>query len=637
MSSFTALKQGREAKDAKSRTKRTVYSESNISDAPGSDSAPSNAPTLYTALPSSLDIRAGGNGRGIYSKYMRRPGDILFTTRPHVAALSNDNLDQYCASCFRIKTGALKKCSGCKLLCYCDDACQKRDWIFHKHECAAVQKWYSSSNSVPGDAIRCLGRILWRKQKLGRESVWAREIDLLESHRASLSKDPSSQEAQMYAQLAQAIVHFMGLTSPQDLAEYGMDSAGDLVNLISRFTTNTFTVSTPSLEPLGACVSPTVALINHSCDPNAVVVFPRTGSNSGEEPLMHVIALKHIAPDEEVLTAYIDTTLPTSKRQALLKDTYHFSCQCGLCRPPHGATINHREAMWCPKKCGGVCPVPIEEDSLTQCARCKAPVKDTDAVLDALRVGQEALDKAEALQFSNPEKAIQLTTKLVPILTSAGLVPGSHPLLALTRLNSSLLITHLPATQTTVEGIYTPGIQTHQLRNQGAPDEPQKRQYTTPGEAQEALDEAIRAATRASNGLNQILTEGHPVRGIALAELGKLLAVDEPAPTDVTSSNTPNSTSSPLSPSPIGGLKRPPPYPPSGPARLKLAYQTLVRARSELVIGFGGGKNEGGAIGKSVRDQAVELEKEIAVWTTGLREAARDKMAVDFAASATRK
>lgn len=38
----------------------------------------------------------------------------------------------------------------------------------------------------------------------------------------------------MYAQLAQAIVHFMGLTSPQDLTEYGMNSAGDLVDLISR-------------------------------------------------------------------------------------------------------------------------------------------------------------------------------------------------------------------------------------------------------------------------------------------------------------------------------------------------------------------------------------------------------------------
>ena len=54
--------------------------------------------------------------------------------------------------------------------------------------------------------------------------------------------------------------------------------------------------------PIGACVSPVVALINHSCDPNAVVVFPRAGGESrkDKEPLMQVIALKNIAPDEEV-------------------------------------------------------------------------------------------------------------------------------------------------------------------------------------------------------------------------------------------------------------------------------------------------------------------------------------------------
>ena len=41
------------------------------------------------------------------------------------------------------------------------------------------------------------------------------------------------------------------------------------------------------------------------------------------------------------------------------------------------------------------------ECSLVRCVKCKTPVKDTDAVLDAVRVGQEALDKAEALQFSS--------------------------------------------------------------------------------------------------------------------------------------------------------------------------------------------------------------------------------------------
>lgn len=52
--------------------------------------------------------------------------------------------------------------------------------------------------------------------------------------RASLSKDPNSRDSQMYAQLAHALVNFLGMTSPQDMADFGMQNAADLVDLISR-------------------------------------------------------------------------------------------------------------------------------------------------------------------------------------------------------------------------------------------------------------------------------------------------------------------------------------------------------------------------------------------------------------------
>lgn len=134
-------------------------------------------------------------------------------------------------------------------------------------------------------------------------------------------------------------------------------------------------------------------------------------------------------------------------------------------------------------------------------------------------------------------------------------------------------------------------------------------------EAQQTLDDAIRAATRANTGLNQVLTYGHPVRGVCLAELGKLLTVDEPAPKDVENGDV-NS----MSLSPVNS----PRYPPSGPNRLRLAQQTLVQARTELMIGFGGGKNEGGQVGKEVRKQLVDVEKELGVWREGIRNALQD-------------
>ena len=66
------------------------------------------------------------------------------------------------------------------------------------------------------------------------------------------------------------------------------------------------------------------------------------------------------------------------------------------------------------------------ENSLTRCARCKAPVKDTDAVLDALRVGQEALDKAEALQFSSTFPSIAFAEMLTPFTRPRESNPTYH-------------------------------------------------------------------------------------------------------------------------------------------------------------------------------------------------------------------
>ncbi|KAF5383006.1 hypothetical protein D9615_004885 [Tricholomella constricta] len=388
----------------------------------------------------------------------------------------------------------------------------------------------------------------------------------MQSHRASLQ----SSTFELHTHLSHALVRYLGVSSPEELDQYGFHSARDLVDIISRFITNTFSIPTPTLTPIGASVSPIIALINHSCEPNAVVVFPRaTEVPSIQEPLMQVIALRNIRPDEEILTSYIDTTLPKHLRQQSLKETYNFECCCQLCAIT--PEVDHRESLFCPKTCGGTCPTPTEDSSLCRCMKCKTVVTNTDAVVDAVRVGQEALDKATALQFKDPKKSLQLTTNLIPILTSSGLTPSSHPLLALARLHQSLLIASLPSPPT-----------------------------------QDSLDDAIRAATRSSTGLSSVLQYGHPVRGIALAELGKLLAVDEPAPRE---SSTPAEAA----------LL----YPPSGPPRLKLAYDTLLRARNELLVGFGT-RNEGGQVGKDVREGIVALEKEIGVWRQGVKNVMHD-------------
>jgi len=281
---------------------------------------------------------------------------------------------------------------------------------------------------------------------------------------------------------------------------------------------------------------------------------------------MNIIALRNIEIGEEVLIAYIDTTLPMAQRQKALEETYNFTCQCSMCTPTT-IVLDPREALSCPKSCGGTCPVPKDDNPVSRCSSCKAAIIDPDAVIDAVRIGQEALDKATSLQSSDYAKAKQLTTNMIPILTSAGLPPPCHPLLALLKLHQSLLLASFS-------------------------DEI----------SQEVLNESICTAAKHVAGLSAVLDEGHPVRGVALAELGKLLAVDEPSP------STPSQTTT---------------FPPSGPTRLKVASETLLKARNELLIGFGR-ENEGGEVGREVRESIVALEKELGVWTTGVRNALED-------------
>lgn len=102
-----------------------------------------------------------------------------------------------------------------------------------------------------------------------------------------------------------------------------------------------------------------MALLNHSCDPNAVMVFPHAPDTpTTEEPRMHLVAIRDILPGEQVYASYVDITLPRESRLKELKEVYNFSCRCKACSRERG--FDPRECVNCPKSCGGFCPLPTE-------------------------------------------------------------------------------------------------------------------------------------------------------------------------------------------------------------------------------------------------------------------------------------
>lgn len=340
----------------------------------------------------------------------------------------------------------------------------------------------------------------------------------------------------------------------------------------------------------------------------------------------------YLTHQSQIVVSYVDTTLPCDQRRMQLKDTYGFDCTCTLCqRSENQPYVDPRAAIYCPTRCGGVSFLPTlgifavrsdqrifycdtqydAERPYVECTTCKkrAPA-EAEAVQDALRIGQEALDKVTELQDSgtalgswelqgtlgglifgdlDPIRAAKIAKNISSLLTSAGITDGSHPLLGLLRSHHYLLTTSLSLSADALA--------------QTAPT------ASATEEHQQLLDDAIRTAARVLQGLVEVLPVGHPIRAIHLSELGLLCATDE------TASNIP-SLSLPTNEKV---------FPPAGAARLQLAINYLIEARKELLIGFGT-RNEGGDVGKKVRETLVQLETEMAIWKQGVKTAWKEQV-----------
>lgn len=197
------------------------------------------------------------------------------------------------------------------------------------------------------------------------------------------------------------------------------------------------------------------------------------------------------------------------------------------------------------------------------------------------------------LDSTDPIKALKYTASSLALLQPYPLHLSSHPLLALTRLHLSLSLSSLSSP-------ISESKEATSLEDQRTRDD--------------LVDDASRTAACCVAGVSGVpgMTEGHPVRGIALAELGKLLCVDvDPSPASqsgtrqiaLTDENDQNDASAAL---------------PRGVERLQLAAQILKRARDELLIGFGK-EGGGGDVGKLVDTMLRDLEREVCVWDKATR------------------
>ncbi|BGP34992.1 hypothetical protein JCM10296v2_006816 [Rhodotorula toruloides] len=402
-------------------------------------------------LPPNLEVcRISGRGRGIIAKEAFSPGTTLLTTTPLVSVLDQRNLGHRCSFCFRsiddLKSPStkLQQCSSCHIVQYCSAACQRRDWSIHKKECKDLQNSAASKarHSPPDVVLRALSRLLYLRESDKEGKTWG-AVESLESHRTRLS----DKEQEEFFRLSVSFASYIG----QKRLKEACPNAAAAIDLCSRFTSNSFSLTSPAdLSNIGVSISPLTALFNHSCRPNAVIVFPTFPSPTSTSPsrYMSVVAIRPIEPGEEIVTSYVDLALTRELRQKELKERYKFDCACEECG---SEGVRPREALSCPKAskgCRGLIALPerCSIASTVTCPACgtSAPYKDVYPALDA---AQLAYEDAERAQHEDERTAViqlqhiidSLTTSLSPSLPFA---PSAYPLFSARQL---LLALHLNA------------------------------------------------------------------------------------------------------------------------------------------------------------------------------------------------
>lgn len=194
--------------------------------------------------------------------------------------------------------------------------CQSAEWKSgHRHECKVFRTLYPSV--LPNTVRLVLRLLLSRQTRAIPEEAWDAFI-ALRSHEVDLKGLQSRNEDglttwQTIELMSRAALKYSGtkenVTSVQDM--------------LARVMVNSHTLTNQTLDPLGICLEPQTALLNHSCVPNSYLVF--------DGPRLSLRSLEAISAGVELQISYSDSTVSTAHRRADLQSRYFFTCMCPAC------------------------------------------------------------------------------------------------------------------------------------------------------------------------------------------------------------------------------------------------------------------------------------------------------------------
>ncbi|KAI1734781.1 hypothetical protein F4680DRAFT_462215 [Xylaria scruposa] len=279
------------------------------------------------ALPEGLVLKgtsAEPRGRSIVAARVFQPGEIIATfSSPSIAIPDSPHLSTTCSGCLLPATPGsespsasqparvVRACTGCRTVAYCSPACQRLDWTSggHKAECKIFKRVRAEGHDFLPTPVRALAQVLLRPEM-------GAAMGELEGHVDTFRRESGKLWADMELQ-AMAALHYLG-------RETNAKSLAEAIELLCKSQVNSFNRLDEDVEQTGLFMNPALAMVNHSCTPNAFVQFV------GRKAVLH--AYREIGKDEEIEISYIDCNLHLSQRHEALKTRYHFTCNCPRCK-----------------------------------------------------------------------------------------------------------------------------------------------------------------------------------------------------------------------------------------------------------------------------------------------------------------
>ncbi|ORY92201.1 hypothetical protein BCR43DRAFT_497957 [Syncephalastrum racemosum] len=286
-----------------------------------------------------LELQAAeesNRGRNVVATSLLKRGSVVTTSQPLGAVPLKANRHEFCNYCFR-KLGqqyppaALQRCSRCKAAYFCDMQCFKNAWLsYHQFVCQppAANDTQDENNEDQEDQeldLEMTERVALNvaryeerraAQPTVEEEVEDETVEVTMEAFSSLMEHREDHPKHLLA-------HYEQVARTALAKSYIKASAEDLIRYQCRFRCNNFAIYDEQLFTIGEGTYPVASLFNHTCRPNAAIIF--------DGALLVIKAIEDILPGQEVSIAYVDVAHARQPRLQSLQDKYFFTCTCPRC------------------------------------------------------------------------------------------------------------------------------------------------------------------------------------------------------------------------------------------------------------------------------------------------------------------